>query len=275
MSRRLSPWIVAAGAAAVTLTAFRAASEPAQQVVVTARDFAFQAPDTIAAGVTEFRLHNVGPSLHHVTLLRLGEGKTLADLYHAMGPGAPLPVWAVLIGGPNSPAPGAWASATLSLTPGHYAMICVIPDSAGVPHLAHGMAKEVVVTGTAKGALPRADLSVNLLDYAFKWSRVPRAGKQSWLLSNGATQPHEMLVVRLAPGKTAQAFLAWVETGFRGSAPGTAMGGVAAMAPGEENVIDLDLAPGRYALICFVPDARDGKPHVAHGMVEEFEVRGG
>jgi hypothetical protein len=34
----------------------------------------------------------------------------------------------------------------------------------------------------------------------------------------------------------------------------------------------VDLASGNYGLICFVPDAKDGKPHLAHGMMQDFKV---
>jgi hypothetical protein len=34
------------------------------------------------------------------------------------------------------------------------------------------------------------------------------------------------------------------------------------------------LEPGRYALICFLPDRGDGKAHFEHGMVQEFDVNG-
>jgi hypothetical protein len=34
----------------------------------------------------------------------------------------------------------------------------------------------------------------------------------------------------------------------------------------------ITLAPGKYLLICYVPDAHDGKPHVAHGMVQEITI---
>ena len=34
----------------------------------------------------------------------------------------------------------------------------------------------------------------------------------------------------------------------------------------------VDLQPGRYGLICFLPDRKDGKQHFEHGMVQEFEV---
>jgi len=37
--------------------------------------------------------------------------------------------------------------------------------------------------------------------------------------------------------------------------------------------MNLDLAPGRYALICFVPDSASGKPHAALGMIGELEVK--
>jgi hypothetical protein len=40
-----------------------------------------------------------------------------------------------------------------------------------------------------------------------------------------------------------------------------------------ENTIEVNLEPGEYGLICFVPDAKDGKPHIAHGMVTQFTVR--
>jgi hypothetical protein len=46
------------------------------------------------------------------------------------------------------------------------------------------------------------------------------------------------------------------------------------MAKGETNDIPLDLTPGNYALLCFIPDAKDGKPHIMHGMMKDFTVSG-
>src|SRR5947208_10049100 len=60
-------------------------SRPAPQgagpsvVTITATDYAFGVPDTIAAGLTTFRLVNQGKELHHASLVRLGEGKSAAD----------------------------------------------------------------------------------------------------------------------------------------------------------------------------------------------------
>jgi hypothetical protein len=37
--------------------------------------------------------------------------------------------------------------------------------------------------------------------------------------------------------------------------------------------IPLDLAVGDYAMICLVPDAGDGLPHLQHGMAGVLAVR--
>src|SRR5678809_578427 len=52
-------------------------------VTVTATDFSFDAPAEIPAGLTTFRLVNRGPSLHHIQLIKLEEGKTVEDLLGA------------------------------------------------------------------------------------------------------------------------------------------------------------------------------------------------
>jgi hypothetical protein len=59
---------------------------------------------------------------------------------------------------------------------------------------------------------------------------------------------------------------------MEGPPPGAPVGGTTPMARGEENFITLDLTPGEYGLICFVGDAKDGKPHSMHGMVTQFTI---
>ena len=115
-------------------------------VTVTASDYSFSAPDSIPAGVTEIRLLNRGTEMHHVMLIRLDGGKTMADLFANMKGEGPLPEWAREAGGPNTPGPGGESNAILRLVAGRYAMICVIPSSDGKPHVMKGMAKEIVVT---------------------------------------------------------------------------------------------------------------------------------
>jgi hypothetical protein len=246
-------------------------------VTVTASDYAFNAPDTIPAGITELRLLNRGTEMHHVMMIRLDGGKKLADLFGAMKPDGPLPTWAREVGGPNTPGPGGEANAILRLVAGRYAMICVIPSSDGKPHVMKGMAKEIVVT-PATSNTANADIRVNatmtLVDYGFQLSQPLAAGRQTIRVKNTAEQAHEVVILKLQPGKTPSDVLAWMEK-MEGPPPGAPIGGTTPMARGEENIITVDLTPGEYGLICFVPDAKDGKPHVAHGMSSQFTIARG
>jgi hypothetical protein len=91
-------------------------------------------------------------------------------------------------------------------------------------------------------------------------------------VTNAATQPHELVLMRLAPGKTAQDVLTWVQT-HSGPPPAVPMGGAAFLSAGQSNDVPVDFEPGVYVLLCFVPDVKDGKPHLAHGMVRQITVR--
>ena len=86
------------------------------------------------------------------------------------------------------------------------------------------------------------------------------------------TQPHEAELFRLQPGKTGEDVLKWVGDGMQGPPPGAPVAGISPEAPNKENTLLLNLSAGDYALICFVPDAKDGKPHAAHGMIYNFKV---
>ena len=63
----------------------------------------------------------------------------------------------------------------------------------------------------------------------------------------------------------------------RGRAEGTAArhadGRSVAAGEGTFQHAYVDLAPGNYGLICFIPDAKDGKPHFMHGMATQFSVK--
>ena len=80
------------------------------------------------------------------------------------------------------------------------------------------------------------------------------------------------MLFSLAEGKTGEDIATWVSTGMQGPPPGAPVTGISAEAPGKANTLLLDLNPGRYALLCFMPDAKDGKMHVAHGMIYNFKV---
>ena len=257
-------------------------------VTITARDYAFEAPDSVEAGYVTLRLLSRGKELHHVQLMRLDGGHTMKELFEVMkDPSAKPPAWVVEVGGPNAPVPGGESAAALELVPSRYALICFIPSPDGMPHVMKGMAKEIVVTPAKQRSAKLAPkvpkpapsgregapaATVTLRDYDFVFSTPLVAGTQTLRLVNEAEQHHEMFIATLVPGKKAIDFAHWAEKP-EGPPPGMPIGGITGLNKGEWNDITLTLEPGEYALICFLGDAGDGKPHLVHGMIKEFTVQ--
>ena len=244
----------------------------ARVVTVTGEDFKFDAPDIIPAGLTTFRFVNKGPSIHHMQILKLTGGKTFDDLRAALANPGPPPTWMTMFGGPNAPAPGSESNATVMLEPGSYAIICFV-DQGGAPHFTKGMLHALRVVpgkGGAK-AKPKADITVALFDYSFNLSSPIRAGTHTIRVHNTGKQPHEIELVQLAPGKSVSDFVAWVGD-MKGPPPAKPIGGIAALEPGMSQLFTANFTPGNYGLVCFVPDAKDGKPHFMHGMTQQITV---
>jgi len=246
----------------------------AHQMTINATDYAFDAPDAVPSGWMNVHLVDNGAELHHVAFIKLNDGKTLADIAAAMKHPGPMPSWAIDHGGVNAPHPGGgMASATQMLEPGDYALICFIPSPDGTPHFAKGMVRSLTVTPSAGPGAPEptADIVMKLSDYAFTPSKALTAGKHTIRIESAGTQSHELQLVRLVPGKKAEDVAAWAEKPV-GPPPGVPMGGVPALAKGTAAYITVDLTPGDYALICFLPDAKDGKPHFMHGMIQTVHI---
>lgn len=254
-----------------------AASTAPNVVEISASEYKFDAPDQIPAGLTLFKLTDNGKEMHHATLIKLDSGKTLDDLMEGMKnmkPGTPPPGWVIPAGGPNAAAPGSSSNLLAVLEPGNYALVCFIPDAKGIPHVQHGMAKALTVTPneSANTSEPNADITVTLRDYQFDFSKPLTAGKHTLKIVTAPGQPHEFTFFQLMPGKTAADIPKYVEAGMQGPPPAAPLGGVSAMSGGMASFYEVDLKPGEYAIVCFLQDAKDGKPHFAHGMIQQIKV---
>ncbi len=243
-----------------------AAPVKAPIVRVSGMDFSFDAPDVIPAGLTEFRFMNKGPALHHMQIFKLEGGKTVDDLRAALANPGPPPAWVKEVGGPNAAAPGLESNATLMLEPGNY-------DIGGPPHFMKGMlrAMRVAPSSDASASTPKVDVTATLFDYGFKLSSPIQAGTRTIRVLNGGAQHHEIELVRLPPGVSVTDFMKWLGK-MEGPPPGMPLGGVSGLDVGASQYFTADFAPGDYALICFLPDAKDGKPHFAHGMIQQITV---
>ena len=268
---------LALASAACAVACGRAAPRAAgpSLITITATDYAFGVPDTLPAGLTTFRLVNQGKELHHANLVRLGEGKTVADfqagLAAAMKNSTPPPPWMGFAGGPNAVTLGDTGVATQMLEPGSYVFVCWIPSLDGVPHVMKGMLHPLLVTPGARApaaAEPATDLTIKLTDYDFQLSQPLTAGKHVVRVENTGAQAHEIVIAALSAGKTLQDFIAWEAGGEKGPLPT----GDTTLDVGGHSQFAATFAPGSYLLLCFWPDAKDGKPHIMHGMAKQITV---
>jgi hypothetical protein len=254
------------------------AEPPAEQVVVApvvppvvaveAADFSFKAPDTLPSGPTTFRLTNIGKELHHIILIK----ETQAEV-EQLKPGVPPPAGLVVLGGPNAAPPGGTAEATVDLTPGEYTMVCLISGPDGKLHMYKGMKRPLTVTqGSSTAAVPTPDITVRMTDYAYEIPDTITAGHHVIRIENVGPQLHEMVFVKLDSGKTARDYQTWALK-QAGPPPGSPVNGASLMTVGIANTVAMDLTPGQYALICFVEDAKDRKPHFVHGMIKQITVQ--
>jgi len=247
----------------------------ASPAVVTfhAKDFAFSGPDSIRAGMTQFHLVNDGQTLHHVQLVRLDSGKTMADLQAALKNPGPPPMWAMFVPGPNAPDPGQESNATVDLAAGNYVVLCLVDIPGNVPHFAKGMVKALTVTAGSGAAVasPTADATLALSDYSFVLSKPLVAGKQMIAVTAKGPQPHEVEIIRFEPGKNVNDLMKWMDKP-EGPPPAHGVGGLSATLAGTTAWFSVDLVPGDYMLACFIPDGKDGKPHIAHGMMQAFKI---
>jgi hypothetical protein len=253
------------------------------EITITATEYTFAGPDSVPAGWTTFKLVDNGKELHHASLFRITDGKTFADAMaaiRAMKPGDAMPSWIVSAGGPNGTNPGATGNATMNLEPGNYMFMCFIPDPKGAPHFTHGMVKGFTVTPATNAAAspPAADITVNLSDYKFDWSKPLTAGTHTVEVKTAAGQPHEIQVFRLEPGKTQADLTNWLGAMMQGKLtantppPASAVGGVAGMGAGQIAYFTADFPVGNYVVMCFIEDAKDHKPHFVHGMIQTVTV---
>jgi hypothetical protein len=254
-------------------------------VAIVAADFTFALPAEIPAGYVDVTLENRGKESHQVQFVKLGS-MTLAQFKAAAVKTdvAALKAGTVLVGGPNGADPGKKVGALVKLDPGDYAVTCFIPaNSDGKPHAAHGMISTVKVVQTAESDLvaPTAASTITLGDFSFT---LPSGftGKGLVDISNQGAQAHEMVIVKLAPGKTLEDAKGFLLTPPGSKAPPgpppfisiPGLGGVTGLSSQQHAWLDMNLTPGNYVLICFFPDPqKGGLPHAIEGMIKEITIK--
>src|SRR5690606_12188029 len=141
----------------------------------------------------------------------------------------------------------------------------------------HQAAAAAVADAYFAGCDTVAELDVQGVDYGFEGlpSQV-EAGRVALRFTNATEhdEPHELLLFRLNDGVTEsiEDLLALPED--EPFSMITPVAGVFVDAPGNEAAALVDLVPGRYGAVCFIPigGGEDGPPHFTGGMLAELEV---
>ena len=261
-------------------------------VSLAATEYAFEAPDTIPAGWVTLQLANKGGEVHYGHIVQLELGKTpkeMVDAYaEAIRTSAARPKWVKRFGGPGGTAPGGSSSVTQYLEPGNYVWICPVEDDKGHPHFAKGEFKPFVVRAADpdaadRAAAPQASAVVRLEDFSFAVDAPLRAGRHTIRVENAGVEPHDLVLMKLAPGKTVEDVRTWMnperarraenagDPGPSLESLGSLAGGIAAIRPTMEVFFEANLTPGEYVLICMAT-APDGRSHIEHGMIQHLTV---
>lgn len=245
------------------------------EVTFTAKGDGYSGPGSIPAGWVRLVLNNEGSGYDHIQLLKLNEGKRIDELMAALEDDPAWPDWVEMYGGPNASDPGTSSVATVNLTPGNYVLLSWVPDRNGIPRFLSGMIAPLTVTEAEAQTAPEpaADMRMDFVDFNYVLSQPLVAGPQTIRVTNNGEHAHEVWVTRLGEGKTVTDLFAALAP----DAPADAwkfngIGGITEIEPGAHAYFQVDLEPGRYALLCFVSDPDQGAPHAAMGMVQTFDV---
>ncbi|HZC06862.1 MAG TPA: hypothetical protein VE338_14605 [Ktedonobacterales bacterium] len=216
----------------------------------------------------------------------------LTTLFSAQAPAATVAALHELIevasaaGGADSITPDASQDVIERLSAGHYVVVCFDTTSNGTPHFLLGMFKgfwavpgawALVDTGQQiANGVPVSNGTVIEYDHKIVVPHQISSHEPIVLKIRVFDQTHEFQLLKVPEHTTASQLLQCF-TGPQSSCalkgPPVDSGGAAAIAPGSTHWIELHLAPGTYAALCFVPDINTGMPHAFMGMITVFTVK--
>lgn len=216
-------------------------------------------PATVRAGVVRVRLVNRDSAWHDAVVVRLGD---LAGTDSVPAAGAVAAGGAALVAGGDS------SEAAFVLEAGRWAVTARHDDTTRAARVAT-LAVQPRPAADTRPAMRGATL-VAMQDFRFDHLEQLREGTQVLRVRNDGQRPHELVVYRMLSGRTLRDFGTWYTTSREGPPPALPVGGATMVAPGREAWAVLHLRPGRYFMVCKVPEG--GQMHAALGMVQAFEV---
>lgn len=232
-------------------------------------------PDTLGSGPTRVRLEVDAGPLDQVTLVRLEDGHTVEEFLQVLDVAHPA-FWGHFAGGPGLAMPGRPAEGVVFLTPGQWLALAFDTGPGGFPRVRHQASRPLVVVPGPEASPPSAPYRLNMYDFGFLISGPLLPGENTIEVHNLAPQRHEAILARLEEGQSAAELANWLLARRRGEPvgepPGELLSGVAAMSQDQMVLWTVTVRPGRHVIFCLLAEDADGRSHLEHGHLQEFEV---
>jgi hypothetical protein len=262
--------------------------EPVQQLEFDAAEYSFKiGPDPSAGlkpGWTLVKFHNVGVEPHQVMFARIKDGVDMSQLA-AAGAGDSSGAGAIefvdMIGGISYIGPGHDTTAMVNLTAGLVMAMCYVPDAKGVAHALMGMTTALTVSAPSGDAMssgpePSGEEVLGTIELSGDGYQIPDDLRTGWYrVENTDSVLHEMSLLHLDRSITADETATLVEDLAANKTPQVgleAIGGMGAISAGFDGYIYLDLPPGPYLAVDFMPDAGEPRPHMLDGYYSTFSI---
>ena len=276
LRRRTLSRRAALGAAFAAVVGVAPSRSDAQRVLnVVAKGASIETPPTVPAGITTVRLTIKGGVRREVVVHRIPAGTTPENLVRGAA-GRPerwFDQWS--FGGPAAPRDSALdATATVDLRPGRYAIVAYEVDSAGRPRGDKYVWRDVTAMATSilipdRFAVP--DLTVRIKDSNVTVLGTVRTGQRIVQVDNAGARPHELLIVRLRPGKTIDDVRRW-DRDRAESPPFFYVGGLTPMSSGVTAQTKLLLQRGVHVVLCAMRHGGARERDYQRGVMTSFMV---
>lgn len=257
-----------------------------------------EAPASASAGRTLLIEVNEEESPGHAFVLRIPDDVPEATINKALaGPAVAdeTPEWfwrSEFLGNGDRAAPGRPAVALVDLEPGRY---LVGNPSRPTAEFARFEVTAAADTTDATATEPEADVVAELFEMGFTLPDDVPSGRQVWKVRNTGAMLHEIAIFPVPASATAEqitgAVSAELEVEFGGDpaqarATIDALGpewkdwssnfvaGMGVLSPRRTSWAQINLAPGTYGAVCFVPEPTSMTPHLMMGMTEVFTIEG-
>ncbi len=263
---------------------------PVQELEIDSTEYTFEfrpdPSDGLRPGWTLLRFNNVGVEAHQVMFARIKDGVDMADLA-AAGAGDSSGAGAIefvdMIGGVSYIGPDQETTAMVNLTEGTVMAMCYVPDPHGVAHALMGMTTALTVAAPADGdasstTAPEAEgeAVAGEIELSADGYQMPDDLRAGWYhVTNTDTALHELSLLRLSEpvgGDEVEALVGDLAANETPPVEIEAVGGLGAISAGFDGYLYLDLEPGDYLAVDFMPDPGDPRPHMLDGYFATFEV---